>query len=519
MPRTTLPSLLVPGLLLLASLPLRAGEPAVRDARSLSDRIDQLIDARLEKEGVRPAPVADDAEFFRRLSLDLNGRIPTVAQLRDFLDDTRPDKRRLWIDELLDGRDNAPLYAEHLSHFWRRLLLARAGQQAGAVVGPLEGWVRKQLKANTPYDKFVRGLLTDPEADGFLQANENKPENLAGNSARLFLGVKLECAQCHDDRSGGTWKRQQFWEYAAFFAGLTRPINAGDASILVPTQDEDNGPARIRLPDTRDWVEARFLDGAAPDWTKGRKPRAALAAWVTHRDNPWFARAAANRAWHYLLGTGLIDPVDGLGVKDSPPSHPELLDELAKEFAGHDFDPRFLLRAVTGSKTYQRTSKPTDPRQDDPRLFARAAVRGLSPEQLLDSVGVATGYRVPAGPGGPLGGDTPRAQFLARFDDPHDRPAETQTSIQQALLMMNGKLTEEATSPDKSKTLAAVLAGGTGKPTARRVEELYLATLSRRPTAEESAKVVKFIEAGEAKQTLRDAFWALLNSTEFMVNH
>src|SRR5262249_36531286 len=198
--------------------------------------------------GVPPAPLADDAEFSRRLSRALNGRIPAVTQLVDFLDDMRPEKRRLWVDELLDGPENAPLYVQHFAHFWRRQLLAQTAMQPDTVVAPLEAWLRKQLDANTPYDQLVRRLLTDASASGFYMANENKPENLASRASRLFLGVKLECAQCHDDRSGGTWKRRQFWEYAAFFTGLRE--EQGDSSVEISVamapRPQDSGPARIQ---------------------------------------------------------------------------------------------------------------------------------------------------------------------------------------------------------------------------------------------------------------------------------
>src|SRR5262249_24582832 len=192
------------------------------DAAAAAARIENAMGVRLEKEKVPPAPPADDAEFFRRLSLDLNGRIPALAQLADFLDDTRPDKRRLWIDELLDGPDNAPLYVRHFTHFSPPQLLAPTAAQGDGVVAPLESWLGKQVQANTPYDRMVRGLLTDAEAACFFLANENKPEDLASRTSRLLLGLKLECAQCHEDRSGGRWKGSQCWGYAAIFA-VRRP--------------------------------------------------------------------------------------------------------------------------------------------------------------------------------------------------------------------------------------------------------------------------------------------------------
>jgi hypothetical protein len=505
-------ALVLAGLLTLG-LKGACGAPPVLDAPALSARIDELIGARLGKEKVPPAPPADDAEFFRRLSLDLNGRIPTSAQLTDFLDDARPDKRRLWIDELLGGPDNAPLYVRHFTHFWRRQLLAQTAAPGDGVVAPLESWLGKQVKANTPYDRLVRGLLTDAGAAGFYLANENKPEDLASRTSRLFLGVKLECAQCHDDRSGGSWKRTQFWEYAAFFAGL-RP-DQGSSGVVVAPREQKEGLPRIRVGGSAAWVEARFLDGGRPGGPRDVRPRQALAEWITRGDNPWFARAAVNRLWHYFFGLGLIDPVDGLGARDNPPSHPELLDELARQFVAHDFDLKYLIRAVTGSRTYQRSGRQTHPRQAEPRLFARAASRALTPEQLYDSLVLATGYRPE--PVRAAASGSARAAFLAPFDDPNSQPVDFQASIQQALMMMNGQFTEEATSPAKSATLAALIASN--RPLARRVEELYLVTLSRKPRAKDARRLLDYAASRESKEALRDILWSLLNSTEFALNH
>jgi hypothetical protein len=515
--RCSASTLVLAGLLTIGLTPACAAPPA-QDAQAVSARIDELIGLRLAKEGIPPAAPADDAEFFRRLSLDLNGRIPSLTQLVDFLDDPRADKRRLWVDELLDGPQNAPLYVEHFAHFWRRQVLAQTTMQPEAVVTPLEGWLRKQLKANTPYDRMVRGLLTDANAAGFYLANENKAENLASRSSRLFLGVKLECAQCHDDRSGGQWKQRQFWEYAAFFTGLREKLS--DPVLVTATRPQATGPARIQVGGSNTWVEARFPDGGKPDWQRAVTPRQALSEWITRGDNPWFARAAVNRLWHDFLGVGLIDPVDGLGTEDNLPSHPELLDELVRQFVAHDFDLKFLIRAITGSRTYQRSSRQTHPRQAEPRRFARATSRALTPEQLYDSLVLATGYRSdPAKIGayrdfhlGP-----PRAVFLAPFDDPNSQPVDFQASIQQALMMMNGKFIEEATSSAGSATVAAVI--DSNRPIGQRIKELYLVALSRKPRPEEAQRLLEYATTRESKQALRDILWSLLNSTEFVLNH
>jgi Protein of unknown function (DUF1553)/Protein of unknown function (DUF1549) len=494
------------------------GAPPVQVVQALSVRIDELIGLRLAKEEIPPAPLADDAEYFRRLSLDLNGRIPSLTQLVDFLDDARTDKRRLWVDKLLDGPQNGPLYVEHFAHFWRRRFLAETTMQSEAVVAPLEGWLRKQLKANTPYDRMVRGLLTDSNAAGFYLANENKAENLASRSSRLFLGVKLECAQCHDDRSGGKWKRTQFWEYAAFFTGLRE--EQGNPDCVMAPRQQNARPARIRVGGSESWVEARFPDGSKPDWRPAITPRQALSEWITRGDNPWFARAAVNRLWHYFLGVGLIDPVDGLGNEDNRPSHPELLDELVRQFIAHDFDLKFLIRAIAGSSAYQRTSRQTHGRQAEPRLFSRATSRALTPEQLYDSIVLATGYRpdpAKVGAFGDFRAGPPRAVFLAPFDDPNSQPVDFQASIQQALMMMNGKLIEEATSSARSATVGAVI--DSNRPMALRIEELYLVALSRKPRPTETQRLLDYATTRDSKQALGDIFWSLLNSTEFVLNH
>jgi hypothetical protein len=492
------------------------------DAPALAARIDAHLAAKQARDQVQPARLAEDAEFFRRLCLDLIGHIPTVAELKDFLDDPRSDKRARWIDELLDGPDYADPYARHFAAQWRRLLLARVPSYTGLYSPPLEAWLTKQFRANTPYNRLVRELLTQPDT-AFYRAQQNKPEDIAGSTARLFLGIKLECAQCHDDRSGGPWTRTQFWELAAFFSNLPPGLPPG-TTVLIPDPPKEAGTARIQIPDTQTTVDARFLDGSRPRWRTGVQPPAVLADWLTAAENPWFARAAVNRLWHTCFGTGLIEPVDGLGNSDATPSHPELLDELTQQFIAHGFDQKYLLRSILGSQAYQRTSALTHPSQKDPRQFARAVVRGLSAEQVYQSFLTATGYRsVPAAGSVPYREPAPLEQLLARFSDAHEQPTEKQLSIQQALFLMNGKLMDETISPARSRTLAAVVTAGEARPVAHRVEDLYLAVLSRRPRPREVEGLVRHLEEtapGEGRtQVFCDLFWALLNSTEFIVNH
>jgi len=370
-------------ILLVTALPAMAD-----DAARLSARIDEQLAAKWAKAKVEPAPIADDSEFIRRLCLDLNGRIPSLAMVRDFLDDDRPRKRRLWADELLDNPDFVDRYAAHFANYWRSVLLAQANPQLTRSAR-LEDAVRKQLRVNAPYDVLVRRLLASADSMDYFTAYENKPENVAGTTARVFLGVRLECAQCHADRSGGNWSREQFWQYAAFFSQLPGPRI--DGNRVIESQSSGGGLPRIKLPEKDDYITAKFLDGTDLNWKPGSGPRAVLADWIVDPRNQWFARAAVNRMWNYFFGIGLVDPVDGFGLADHPPSHPELLDESTRQFVAHRYDLKFLIRAIVGTSAYQRTSRQTHAGQSDPRLFARMPVRGLSGEQLFESLLEATG--------------------------------------------------------------------------------------------------------------------------------
>jgi hypothetical protein len=495
------------------------------DDKALADRIDQLIEAAWKKD-VKPAPQADDAEFLRRAYLDLAGRIPSYREVENFLNDKNPEKRRQLVERLLEG----PGYVYHFSNVWRALLLPQANNpQVQPYLGEFEAWLGKVLLRDLPYDKMVRELLTsqtgfrrrgnqtydqdNPSPIAFYQANELKAENLAASTSRLFLGVKLECAQCHD-HPRGSWTRQQFWEYAAFFSG----VNPKGAMLQSP------GRRVVEIPGTGRLVEARFLDGNEPRWDAESQARVALADWITRPSNPYFARAAVNRLWAHFFGVGLVEPVDDLSDENRP-SHPELLDELARQFMAHGYDLKYVIRAITGTRAYQRTSAQSDPSQKDPHVYARMGIRGLTPEQLFDSLEEATGLKGPrvAGmmpPGMPA--NTLRAQFLAKFSG-QERPIEAQTSILQALSLMNGKLTGDITNPQNSVNLSAIILSPGYSDPSERIEALYLLTLSRKPRPEEAAHLANYVAGGgpsqDPNQALADVFWALLNSGEFMTNH
>ncbi len=245
---------------------------------------------------------------------------------------------------------------------------------------------------------------------------------------------------------------------------------------------------------------------------------------MVSKDNALFSRAVVNRYWEYFLGTGLVEPIDEESA-ENPPSHPELMTLLAEQFAANDFDLKYLIRAITSSRTYQLSSQQTHASQASARLFARMKLRGLSPEQLFDSLALATGQNeqemVNPYTYGRLDVASPRAEFLRRFPN-QDKRSEQQTSILQALYLMNGKIVADATSLEHNKNLE-IIARATTVPTVRRIEQLFLITLARKPASAESERLVKYVEKGgslgDPALALCDVFWALLNSTEFCVNH
>jgi hypothetical protein len=441
--------------------------------------------------------------LFRRVNLTLAGRVPTAADARAFLADPDPHKRAKAIDRLLASA----AHAGHLAAAWRAWLLPEAATDptVANAAPQFEGWVRTRVRAGQPYDRFVTDLLAaplggdrrptpngdDPTAGplAFYVAKGGTPETLAATTARVFMGVQMECAQCHD-HPFAKWTRDQFWGLAAFFGGLER----SGGSLR-----EKPGRRELLVPNTDRAVAATFPDDTEPEWRFKQSPRATLAGWLTAPANPFFARAAVNRLWGFAFGVGLTDPVDD-SHDQNPPSHPDLLDALAQAFVAGGYDARLVLRAICLSDAYQRSSALTEPGQADVRLFARFPVQGLTPEQLADSFAVATG------------GPADRRGFADAFPL-LGRRTETPTTIVQALALMNGPAVGAATTIDQSRTLAAVI-GLPGLTPAERVESLYLAALGRPPTARELLRATK-----TDPPLYADLFWALLNGIEFRTNH
>lgn len=512
---------------LLALIPALTHAARGDDVAALAADIDRLVAAAWDQQQITPAPPADDAEFLRRVSLDLTGRIPAVADVRDFLADSSQDKRREVVERLIAG----PTYVVHNTNLWRAAMLPEADSDPAVrtFLPGFEAWLRSRLAENRNYAEIADEVLTLPvstqETQGidqsttptpiaFYRAKEGKVENLAAATARVFLGVRIECAQCHD-HPFDDWKQEAFWSYAAFFTEVQPP--RPDLPAAPP------GTRSLMIPGTDRVVAARFLGGDEPEWSGAASQRAVLARWVVSAGNPYFARAAVNRMWAHYFGIGLVDPLDDFGPYN-PPSHPELLDRLAAAFARSGYDFKFITRAITASRTYQLTSRKTHDSQDTPRSFARMPVRGMSPEQIFDSLAQAVGYQQPFNPEQPVNfnNDPVRQEFLENFKNDSEAPTERASTILQALQMMNGGFIDTATDLADSQTLAAVIDAPFLDADAK-IEALFLATLSRPPSSEELETFRAYVVSGGPRQdeqsALSDVFWALLNSSEFLWNH
>ena len=492
------------------------------DAAAMTRRVDALLAERSDAEGIETAPLASDAEFLRRAYLDLTGRIPRVNEARDFLQDTRPDRRRLLIDSLLERPD----HATHLAVTWRQFLLPdSANVQIFGGAGGFEVWLRDNFADNKPYDQMVRELLLAQGNLGgsqsgpllFYTAVQGKPEELAANTSRAFLGVQIQCAQCHD-HPFDHWSQRDFWGYAAFFARLSRP--QGQQQFLTVVADAEDG--EVSLPDTEEVVPPQFLGGEVVFDEAGMTRRQKLADWFTAPDNPFFAKAAVNRVWAHLFGRGLVDPVDDMGNHNAV-SHPELMDELADYFVRSGYDLRGLVRVLANTEAYQRTSASPDGTEVPADLFVRMAIKSLTAEQLYDCLEVATCRRESAVTQQYSGQrfDVSRQAFLTKFSDPAAGPTDYHAGIPQALTLMNGSIMRDAVDLEKSDVLVALRAPFFTDE--NRVETLFLATLTRLPTDAEREKFLGYVEMRstreEKNQALADILWALLNSAEFTLNH
>ena len=491
----------------------------VVDAAGLAALIDQHLDAKLSEAKVSPAPRADDAEFLRRAYLDIAGVIPPAEEAKRFLDDADPAKRARLIDGLLASDS----YGRRFADVWMALLIPTDSDNRFIDRKPFDKWLVEGFNANKPWDQFARELVTaagDQEktpAVTFFLTNRSV-DKLTDAVTQHLLGVQLGCAQCHN-HPFTDWKQTEYWGMAAAFSKVQpeKPGNPAKGGNTNPAVRELGGRSRAKdfFPEGAKTVPVRFLGAEADSAVKASEPyRPALADWMTKADNPFLARAVVNRTWFHLFGRGFVHPVDDMHA-DNPASHPELLDELSRQFVAGGFDLKQLVRGITNSQAYQRTSKPAADKPD-PKLFARQAVKVMAPEMLFDSLTRVTGFVPPADGRAkamnlPKGVSfSPRDRFVAFFlaGAETSNPVEYDAGIPQALKLMNNR----------------PLTGGPGaamkyikplEPVGKNVESLYLATLSRRPTAAEVERVRKLLATGQPLERYGDLLWVLLNSSEF----
>jgi hypothetical protein len=484
---------------------------------------DAMIEDAWKKKAINPAPTADDAVFFRRVSLDITGVIPTAKDVTAFLADTSPNKREKAVDSLLAS----PAYADHMTNMWDRILLGRDVKPGVVDRFAFRAWLHAQFEKNVPYDKWVFDLVTstgqnsvggrlfqradptvedvnDPKVNGavnWVLHFDNLPD-AAGTVSRTFLGVQIQCAQCHDHKTE-KWKQTDFRDFAAIF-NRTKPQLLEDPKMAVGTRkiavvDLDHAVrfGKNAPPDIAMYLQAppRALDGT--DFSKAQNRRQAFAKWLIDPKNAWFSREIVNRTWAQFVGRGFFEPVDDYR-ESNPPVLPELLDKLSADFVASGYDLKHLMKLMALTEAYQRADATSQPGDDDEKLWGHFQLQRLGPDELLDSVARATDLDAilekAAGENIDKLRFAMRKQFSFLFDvdEMSDNHEEFDGTISQALLMMNGNLINRGASALPQLAIGEILKADP-KDEAR-VSELTLRTLSRPATADELKKWVSFVQ-------------------------
>jgi hypothetical protein len=490
--------------------------------------IDRLIEASWHKAGVTPSPPADDGEFLRRVNIDLVGKAPSLGAIKVFLLDRRPDKRTREVDRLL----GSPEFGEHWADRYANLLWHEQAKRADHDDDP-RGWLVQAFNANVGWDKISGVILAgrgDVRQHGGLRFIEDRlraagPEGLAGSVARVFLGLNIQCAQCHDHPYDPRWKQEDFWGLAAYFGGTRVRLDEMAKGGRTPFIYDEAGVVRMPVKGTNEGVivNPRFL-GYAPRERPHETMRRTVERAVLESD--LFPKAMVARTWSQLFGHGLVEPWDDLGGENDP-RHPELLVKLAADFRASGFDVKRLVRQMVLSTAYARSSAPPAGVPDDPvraevavRAFARAGIRALSPEQLFRSLVTMTGVELRGREGDR---EKMRKQLAARLreyrfafdDDEMGEATSFDGSVPQALLLLNGELTNDGTRVGPDGVLTAILRR-TEDPAAR-LDDMMLAAYARKPTDEEKATLLE--EVGREPRAWEDLFFALITSTEALTNH
>lgn len=507
------------------------GDRTEASIRATVDRVNAEFAAAWAEAGVEPAPPADDLAVIRRLSLGLTGSVPSLEEIRAF--EARPEgPRRIqwWLSHLFEDSRSADYLAE-------RYARAFVGVENGPFLvyrrGRLVSWLSGQFRENRPYDELVRDLIaaeglwtSNPEANfitATIDQNEKKrgPDEikLAARTTRAFLGVRIDCMQCHDDKFGDRWKQEDFHQLAAFYAGAEMRITG--------VQDRKNKVYEFRYLGERDEQPVPQAVPFSPELLPSSgAPRERLAKWATHPENRAFSRAAVNRVWAILFGRPLVEAIDDIPLEGP---YPPGLESLADDFVAHDFDLRHLIRTIAATRPYTLDSRSGDPARPvteaEEMHWAAFPLTRLRPEQIAGGVTQAASLDTLDDEASVLRriqrfGD--RNQFVKRWGDPGEEEfAELTGTIPQRLLMMNGNLVKERTSPNPVMNASTRIGALSGDPT-RAVEAAYLCVLTRRPTPEETEFFAGTLEKrnpNARNRAMEDLFWTLMNATEFSWNH
>jgi hypothetical protein len=485
--------------------------------------IDAAVYAKLKKLRLTPSAVCDDATFLRRACLDLTGQLPTPEEVGTFLADKSAGKRDQLVDDLLSRKAFIELWVMK----WAELLEIRSHDN---IVYPKAAlvyfeWLRNQMLAGVPLDQIVRSLLTasgstlrDPAANYF--AMEPNTQKLAENTAQVFMGMRIQCAQCHNhpfDR----WTLNDYYGFNAFFAQVGRKPGDDPREAVI----FDRASGEVKHPVTGAVLRPKFLGGDVPE-IRNETRREVLARWLTSPQNPYFARNIANLLWAHFLGRGIIEPVDDVRISN-PPSNPELLDALAAKLIEYHYDFKKLVRDICTSRTYQLDTRPNKTNATDERNFARASVRRLRAEVLLDCISAVTETqdKFPGLPRGAKAVEIPDGNssdyFLTTFGRASRATVcscevKVDPNLSQALHLLNGDTIQNKI--EQGGVVRSLLKRG--ETPEQIIANLYLRCLGRAPTAVESAKLKGFFKNGAAPdRVLNDVFWSLLNAKEFVFNH
>jgi len=486
--------------------------------------IDELVNAKLQKLRVVPSDVCTDEVFLRRATIDITGVLPTEEEYRGFLGDKSAGKRAKLVDSLLERKAFAEIWAMK----WAELLMVRSGGPTNVSYKSIylySNWLTEQIAGNVPLDRIVRELLAarggtfSTPATNFYQI-ERETLKTSENVAQVFMGVRVQCAQCHNhpfDR----WTMDDYYSFAAFFSQIGRKEGEDYREMIV----FNSGGGEVVQPVTGRVMEPKFLGGAKPD-CRGKDRREVLADWLTAADNPYFAPSVANRIWAHFFGVGIVEPVDDVRVSN-PPTNAELYQQLGRKLVEYKYDFKRLVRDICLSQTYQRATQTNASNEGDQRNFSHARVRRVQAEMFRDCISEVTETKDKFR-GLPLGAKAVQIAdgatsdyFLTTFGRATRQSVcacdvRSEPTLSQALQLLNGQAVQQK-----------IRAGGVvqqllaaKKSPEEIIRLLYIRCLTREPLPDELAALKKLVgDSPKPAEALEDVFWSLLNSREFCFNH